>query len=158
MVLYLLAFRSSQYFGVVDLIAFFLFSLFSCVLACITVLNNWHRSFPHLSLCSDDDAPLVAVLVPTSNEPPEMVRKTLVSVLTQRWPREKLVLIVGDDGCRTTIKHLVQELQILYTPLGLHYLQPPRKGTPERRGNAKDGNLNANACISRRILPNYPVC
>jgi cellulose synthase (UDP-forming) len=135
---------------------FFFSHCFLAFLACITVLNNWHRSFPHLSLCSDDDAPLVAVLVPTSNEPPEMVRKTLVSVLTQRWPREKLVLIVGDDGCRTTIKHLVQELQILYTPLGLHYLQPPRKGTPERRGNAKDGNLNAMLAFLAEYYPTIP--
>jgi cellulose synthase (UDP-forming) len=134
-------------------IPFFLSHCFVAFLVCITAFNNWHRSSPHFYPCPDDIIPTVAVLVPTYNEPPDMVRKTLVSILMQRWPEEKLVLVVGDDGHRTAIKHLVKELQLLYTPRGLHYLQPPRKGTPERRGSAKDGNLNAMLMFLAKCYP-----
>jgi cellulose synthase (UDP-forming) len=137
-------------------VPFFLSHCFLAVLACVTVVNNWHRSSPHLSLCSEDVVPVVAVLVPTYNEPPAMVRKTLVSVLTQRWPREKLVLIVGDDGYRTSIQRMVEELQMAYAPGRLHYLQPPRKGTVERQGNAKDGNLNAMLTFLAEYYPTVP--
>jgi cellulose synthase (UDP-forming) len=132
---------------------FFLSHCFLAILACVTVFNNWHRSSPCMSVCSDDNAPMVAVLVPTYNEPPEMVRRTLISILTQRWPCEKLIVIVGDDGYQTSIQHVVEELQVLYAPGKLHYLQPPPKNTPERLGNAKDGNLNA---MLRFLTQFYP--
>ena len=71
-------------------IPFFLSHCFVAFLVCITAFNNWHRSSPHFYPCPDDIIPTVAVLVPTYNEPPDMVRKTLVSILMQRWPEDEM--------------------------------------------------------------------
>ncbi|QBD81572.1 glycosyltransferase [Ktedonosporobacter rubrisoli] len=122
---------------------FFMAHSFFVILVYVTVFNNWSRSQIRMSRCTTNMMPYVAVLVPTYNEPVTMVRKTLESVLTQRWPLEKLVIVVGDDGYRREIRHMVEGLQGRYLPACIHYLQPPAKYTSFRKGNAKDGNLNA---------------
>lgn len=122
---------------------FLLANVFLVLLLFVTVCNNWRRLAPDVPAPEHFDAPDVAVLVPTYNEPPAMVRRTLESVLAQNWPHERLVIVVGDDGHRTAVREMVEDLRNRHPGAVLHYHLPPRKNTPERRGDAKDGNLNS---------------
>jgi cellulose synthase (UDP-forming) len=122
---------------------FLLANSFLIFLLFITVYNNWHRLSLAVSAPPPYAKPRVAVLVPTYNEPPGMVRRTLESVLAQGWPHDRLVIVVGDDGHRAAIRAMVDDLQRSHPAALLHYHRPPRKHTPERRGDAKDGNLNS---------------
>jgi cellulose synthase (UDP-forming) len=72
-----------------------------------------------------------------------MVRKTIESVLAQRYPQEKLTIVVGDDSHRVEMRTMVQNLSALFPKARILYMEPPRHGDPARRGRAKDGNLNA---------------
>lgn len=42
--------------------------------------------------------PTVALMVPAFNEPPEMVEQTLLHLLDQDYPKEKLVVVLADDS------------------------------------------------------------
>ena len=111
----------------------------------VSLINNWSRS-PLRDPPPPQpptEFPLVAVLVPTVNEPAWMLARTLRSVLDQHWPHHRLVLVVGDDGHRAPIRDLARELAAEYPDVVVHYVRPPRPGSPDRRGAAKAGNLNA---------------
>ncbi|WP_026341829.1 glycosyltransferase [Actinomadura atramentaria] len=132
---------------------FLLANLFMVSLLCLTVFNNWHRLPAAVPEPGPFAEPLTAVLVPTLNEPPDMLRRTLESVLRQDWPHDRLVVVVGDDGRRAAVRDLVAELRAAFPGATLHYLLPPRRRTPERNGDAKDGNLNAMLAFVARTHP-----
>ncbi len=74
--------------------------------------------------------PTVDVLIPTYNEPLELVRITLMAARVMDWPEDKLKVHLLDDGRRPEFRELCREL-------GINYLI---------RGNnrhAKAGNINA---------------
>ncbi|GAA3516536.1 glycosyltransferase [Actinocatenispora rupis] len=125
------------------------------VLLLVSLVNNWSRSplRPAAPPPPTGPAPLVAVLIPTANEPPAMVERTLRSVLEQRWPHESLVVVVGDDGHRPAIAAMVGELGREYREVALSYVRPPDQTDPRRRGRAKDGNLNAMLALVRDRYP-----
>lgn len=93
--------------------------------------------------------PTVDVLVPTLNEPLEIVRITLTACTQLDYPREKLAVFVLDDGGTTqrlsdpdptraaAARERARKLKALASSLGVHYL------TRERNIHAKAGNLNA---------------
>lgn len=142
--------------AVVDLwlsLPFLLANTFLVALLFITVCNNWHRLPADVSAPEPCAEPQVAVIVPTYNEPVDMLRRTLESVLAQNWPHERLVLVIGDDGRRGAVREMVDDLQELHPSSLLHYHLPPPKRTPERRGDAKDGNLNS---MLDFVLRRYP--
>lgn len=118
------------------------------VLLMVSLVNNWSRT-PLRAIGVPppdgytDDLPVVAVLVPTWNEPAWMVGRTVRSVLGQDWPHDRLVLLVGDDGDRPAIRDLVRDLAAEFPTARLYYHLPAAKGSRERRGDAKDGNLNS---------------
>jgi cellulose synthase (UDP-forming) len=93
--------------------------------------------------------PTVDVLVPTYNEPVEMVAVTLTACAQLDYPREKLNIFVLDDGGTTekltdpdpsraaAARRRAAQLRDAAARLGVHYL------TRERNVHAKAGNINA---------------
>jgi cellulose synthase (UDP-forming) len=93
--------------------------------------------------------PSVDVLIPTYNEPVDMVVLTLTACTQLNYPRDKLNVFVLDDG--GTVQKLqdadparaaaarrrAQELKTAAASLGVHYL------TREHNVHAKAGNINA---------------
>ncbi len=79
----------------------------------------------------------------TAGEAPELVRETVRSVLAQRWPADRLWVIVSDDAHSDAMSAVVDELRAESPEADLSYHRPARRGTPERRGEAKAGNLNS---------------
>ncbi|HET7026077.1 MAG TPA: glycosyltransferase [Candidatus Limnocylindrales bacterium] len=82
-------------------------------------------SRPHAELVSSPRS-RIAVLVPTYNEPPEILLPTIAAAVSMRLPHETWIL---DDGARPAIARLAADL-------GARYLARP---THE---HAKAGNLN----------------
>ncbi|HET9111738.1 MAG TPA: glycosyltransferase, partial [Ktedonobacterales bacterium] len=108
-----------------------------------SAINSWQQSTPPLAPVVAGQEPPVAVIVPTSGEPLEMVMRTARSVLEQRWPREKLYLVISDDAHSPRMREAVRRLQRNYPGADIAYLQPPTRGTTMRQGEAKAGALNA---------------
>jgi cellulose synthase (UDP-forming) len=93
--------------------------------------------------------PSVDVLIPTYNEPVDMVALTLTACTQLDYPQDKLNVFVLDDGGTTqklqdpdparaaAARQRAQELQATAASLGVHYL------TRERNVHAKAGNINA---------------
>jgi len=109
----------------------------------VTFVNNWRRSVPPVRLVLRGREPVVAVVIPTCGEPPSMVARTARSVLRQDWPRERLVVVVSDDARSPAIADVTRSLALKNPGATVVYHQPPRRGSPERRGDAKAGNLNS---------------
>jgi cellulose synthase (UDP-forming) len=85
----------------------------------------------------------VAVIVPTYGEPVTMVARTIQSILHQKWPIERLRIIVSDDAHSPEIAALVDAIQREHRHTIMLYHEPPRRGAPNRHGEAKAGNLNS---------------
>ncbi len=93
--------------------------------------------------------PTVDVLVPTYNEPVELVNITLTACIQLDYPRDKINVFVLDDGGTTEKRHSpdparaafargrAQQLKETAAALGVRYL------TRENNVHAKAGNINA---------------
>jgi cellulose synthase (UDP-forming) len=77
-----------------------------------------------------DDWPHVDVLIPTYNEPLEVVRFTALGALNMDWPGDKLHVYILDDGRRKEFERFAFEAGIGYK-------------TREDNTHAKAGNVNA---------------
>lgn len=80
--------------------------------------------------------PTVDVMIPTLNEPLAVIRPTIIAATDLQWPREKLRVMVLDDGRR-------DELAALCRELGVDYVR-----RPDNR-HAKAGNVNHALPFSR---------
>jgi cellulose synthase/poly-beta-1,6-N-acetylglucosamine synthase-like glycosyltransferase len=109
----------------------------------VTFINNWRRSVPAIHFVSEGDEPDVAVIIPTAGEPGSMVARTAESVLQQKWPNDKITLVISDDAHSAEIESVVVGLQRAYRDAVVLYHEPPMRGSAERRGVAKAGNLNS---------------
>ena len=109
----------------------------------VTFINNWQRSVPHEHLVALGEEPLVAVIVPTAGEPIHMVERTVRSALRQEWPQNCLWVIVSDDAHNPEVEQATTRLQWEFPAATVTYFEPPVRGSAERRGDAKAGNLNA---------------
>jgi cellulose synthase (UDP-forming) len=125
----------------------------SMTLTLATFVTEWRRSVPQESPLPHGDEPLVAVLIPTLGEPLRMLRRTVESVLAQDWPQDRLIVVVSDDGHSADVRAEVERLRRKYADATILYNLPPRRGTPERRGTAKAGNLNAALDFVRERYP-----
>ena len=76
------------------------------------------------------DLPTIDVMIATYNESLEVLEKTIVGALALDWPRERLNVIILDDGRRAWLKEVCSEL-------GAGYL------TRADNRHAKAGNINA---------------
>lgn len=74
--------------------------------------------------------PAVDVLIPTYNEPLEVVRATILAAQAIDWPRDKLRIIVLDDGKRDEFQQFAEEVGVGY------FIRHDNRG-------AKAGNINA---------------
>ena len=76
-----------------------------------------------------EELPFVAAIVPTYGEPIHVLRDTLVSIKQLDYPKEKLFVLISDDGHHQQVEALAKEHGVAYN------LGP--------RNNAKAGNLNS---------------
>jgi cellulose synthase (UDP-forming) len=124
-------------------IPFLAANLLLAVSLLVTLVNNWQRSAAPDRIVMAGTEPDVAVIVPTAGEPAEQLRRTVLSVLRQDWPRERLALVVSDDAWSDEIRELVAEIAAAFPDARVDYHRPPRKDSAEREGDAKAGNLNS---------------
>ncbi|MFK7920186.1 MAG: glycosyltransferase [Ilumatobacter sp.] len=111
--------------------------------AMLLSFNNSRRSIPLMMSVAYGHEPLVGVIVPTAGEPVDMVSATVRSILDQDWPLERLRVIVSDDAHSNEMREHFHELAERLPTDVLTYFRPPLRGTPERIGDSKAGNLNA---------------
>ena len=111
-------------------------NVFTLVSGLLSVCNSWQRRVPTATPLPAGREPLVGVIVPTCGEPVAMILRTIVSVLEQDWPHERLVIVVSDDGHDALLREELEDWPVVY------YSPPPRHA-PGRDGAAKAGNLNA---------------
>ncbi|MDT8856603.1 UDP-forming cellulose synthase catalytic subunit [Paracoccaceae bacterium Fryx2] len=105
------------------------------------------RRFPAKVL--PEDLPTVDILIPSYNEPPEMLSVTLAAAKNMIYPRAKRRVVLCDDGgtdqrCNSSDPELAARsrerratLQALCRDLGVRY------STRERNEHAKAGNMSA---------------
>ena len=124
-------------------VPFALASVAAAAMFGVTLVNQWHLAEPVPAPLPRGSEPAVAVIIPTLGEPPQMVEKTARSVLDQDYPQHQIHLIVSDDAHSGRMRAMVQSLQAPYAAAKVSYHSPPRRGDPQRRGEAKAGNLNS---------------
>jgi len=115
---------------------FWFANLFTLAHMLLSVVNSWWRTAPAPRLLAAGGEPIVGVIIPTCGEPIPMVLRTIVSVLEQDWPHDRLVIVVSDDGHDPELEAAVADYPVLY-------YSPPPRSAPGRDGAAKAGNLNA---------------
>jgi cellulose synthase (UDP-forming) len=118
-------------------------STMTAVMTLITAFNHWRSGAPEQRPVQVGQEPEVAVILPTYGERSSMVYETAKSVLEQDYPKNRIRLIISDDGHRTSIRQTVHRLSEEYPDAFVAYNEPPRRGSNERRGEAKAGNLNS---------------
>lgn len=111
-------------------------NLFTLTSGLLTVFNSWRRYVPKPRPLPRGIEPSVGVIVPTCGESVPMVLRTLVSVLEQDWPADRLTVVVSDDGHDPQLERAVAALPVIYH-------EPPPRDAPGRDGAAKAGNLNS---------------
>ncbi|MFN0028592.1 MAG: glycosyltransferase [Acidimicrobiales bacterium] len=111
-------------------------TLWSVGYAILTAVNLSTRKVPPHHVVATGAEPLVAVIVPTCGEPVPMILRSVLSILEQDWPTERLFVVVSDDGHDPALRRALE-------PLPVRYFDPPGRWAPGRDGAAKAGNLNA---------------
>lgn len=120
------------------------FNVAACFVFFLAVINTWTAKVPTPAVLKlSDSMPRVAVIIPTWAEPVWMVKNTLVSVLTQNYPVNRLLVIVSDDAHNPEIHSMIDQMRSSYPEAKLIYHQPPQKNDPTRKGESKAGNLNS---------------
>lgn len=132
-------------------LALFGAELYGFVLLALSVfINSDTEPRPAVGMpVAPDAAPSVDILVPTYNEAPELLEKTLTAALAVRYPAEHLRVYLLDDGGteqrradpdparRASAEERHRTLRSLCDRLGATYL------TRARNEHAKAGNINA---------------
>ncbi len=85
------------------------------------------------------DLPHVAAVVPTYDEPLDLLERTVIALKRLDYPVNRLRIIVSDDGRRESVRHMAAALGVDYNP-------GPRK-------DAKAGNLNSALAYIARTFP-----
>jgi cellulose synthase/poly-beta-1,6-N-acetylglucosamine synthase-like glycosyltransferase len=83
--------------------------------------------------------PYVAAVIPTYGEPLDIVMKTMLSLKTLNYPKDKMVVIISDDGHRDELRELAERHNVLYNP--------------GARKDAKAGNLNSAVKFIDEVFP-----
>ena len=121
--------------GLLD--AFFILSLVAAELYAFVILflgyfqTVWPLRRAPVALPDDDSLwPHVDILVPTYNEPLDVVRYTVLGALNIDWPVNKLHVYILDDGRRKEFEQFAREAGVGYR-------------TRNNNQHAKAGNINA---------------
>lgn len=112
----------------------------------LTVANTWSRTVPPPRPLPVGTEPHVAVIIPTCGEAPSMVVRTVVSVIEQDWPLDRLTIVVSDDGHDPALRSALGDLPV-------RYHEPPDRFAPGRDGAAKAGNLNSAVALLDTEMP-----
>lgn len=102
----------------------------------LAVFNAWWRAAPEPRPLRHGAEPAVAVIITACGEPVSMILRTVVSVLEQDWPLDRLLVVVSDDGHDPSLESALEQYPVLYH-------SPPPRFAPGRDGAAKAGNLNS---------------
>jgi len=121
-------------------------NLFTVVAGLLSAVNSWERTTPEPRPLSHGCEPLVGVIVPTCGEPVPMILRTIISVLEQDWPVDRLAIVVSDDGHDPALRRALEGWPVAY-------YSPPPRDAPGRDGAAKAGNLNAALAFLRERHP-----
>lgn len=121
-------------------------NLFTIATGLLALANSWWRRVPPRRPLPRGTEPLVGVIVPTCGEPVPMVLRTVLSVLEQDWPRDRLAIVVSDDGHDPRLEAALADWPVLYHA-------PPARFAPGRDGAAKAGNLNSALAFLTRERP-----
>ena len=121
-------------------------NVFTIGSALLSVLNSWQRRVPERAPLPHGEEPLVGVIIPTCGEPVAMILRTVVSILQQDWPPERMVIVVSDDGHDEELRAALSDYPVLYH-------SPPPRYAPGRDGAAKAGNLNSALALLRKMCP-----
>lgn len=78
------------------------------------------------------ELPSILIIVPTLNEDISLLKNTFDALLEIEYPREKMTIVIGDDGNRIELKQYIEE----------HYSQFYYHTRKKIIGHAKAGNLN----------------
>ena len=117
-------------------VPFAIVNVFTVAHNILGVVNSWWRRAPEPRLVPPGAELPVAVIIPTCGEPVPMVIRTIISVLEQDWPEDRLVVVVSDDGHDPQLEAALAEYPVIYH-------SPPPRWAPGRDGAAKAGNLNS---------------
>jgi cellulose synthase (UDP-forming) len=111
-------------------------NVFSLAYGLLSVFNAWTRQVPERRPVRAGAEPRVAVIIPTCGENVAMILRTVVSVLGQDWPADRMTVVVSDDGHDPELEDALASLPVIYH-------SPPPLHAPGRDGAAKAGNLNS---------------
>jgi cellulose synthase (UDP-forming) len=111
-------------------------NLFSVCYAALAVCNAWSRRVPVRRPVARGLEPHVGVIIPTCGESVPMILRTIISVLEQDWPVDRMTVVISDDGHDPQLAAAVATMPVIY-----HC--PPARFAPGRDGAAKAGNLNS---------------
>lgn len=117
-------------FGVAGIIA----SMF------LNFLNQFMSQTKRQSPPLPDRLPIVAAVIPTYNEPIDILEKTVLSLKALDYPRDLLHIIISDDAHSPKVKDLAVRCNVLYNP--------------GAQRDAKAGNLNSALRYIREHIPN----
>jgi cellulose synthase (UDP-forming) len=120
-----------------------LLTIFTALLA---VFNAWWRTAPPRRPLPHGAEPHVGLIIPTCGEAPAMILRTVLSVLVQDWPEDKLTVVVSDDKGDPELREALEEWPVLYH-------RPVPRDAPGRDGAAKAGNLNDALAMLDREFP-----
>ena len=121
-------------------------SVLSALCLALSVFNGWHSRVTPPRPLTGLIVPEVAVIIPTWGEPVPMVLRTVLSVLEQDYPDDRMHVVVSDDAHNP-------ELASALIGLGVAYHEPPPRDAPGRDGAAKAGNLNS---ALTHVLERFP--
>jgi cellulose synthase (UDP-forming) len=122
-------------------------SVLSALCLALSVFNGWHSRVTPPRPLTGLIVPEVAVIIPTWGEPVPMVLRTVLSVLEQDYPADRMRVVVSDDAHNP-------DLAIALEGLGVIYHEPPPRYAPGRDGAAKAGNLNS---ALKHVLERFPA-
>jgi cellulose synthase (UDP-forming) len=125
---------------------FLVANAFTIATTMLSIANHWWRAVPERHPQARGQEPSVGIIVPCCGEPVPMILRTLASVLAQDWPRERMAIVVSDDGHDPRLAHALERWPVLYH-------SPPPRDAPGRDGAAKAGNLNS---ATRMLLDEHP--
>lgn len=122
---------------------FIFFQLFLFINFVIHIINNWTIKIPQKKSVDSGFEKKIAVIIPTWSEPVDMVKKTIVSILNQDYPKDKLLIILSDDSNNQEMNVMLHSVAYSNPQTEFIYNVPPQKDSPFRKGEGKAGNLNS---------------
>jgi cellulose synthase (UDP-forming) len=109
---------------------------FTLLTTSLSIFNHWWRAVPTPRPVPQGEEPTVGIIIPCCGEPVPMILRTLASILHQDWPRERMEIVVSDDGHDPALARALTCWPVIYH-------SPTPRDAPGRDGAAKAGNLNS---------------